>query len=64
MKKAELELIIKRLNVDLGYNKEQIKQWLAKPFNSNTNCCAIDYLNLDMGRFILNYIDTLKENKQ
>jgi hypothetical protein len=63
MKKAELELIIKRLDTYLGFNKDQIKQWLNTSCFAWTNSTPIDYLRFNMGYLILNHIDVLKENK-
>lgn len=63
MNRKELELVIKRLDKDLGFTKEQIKEWLFKPCFNYTNCSPIDYLNFNMGWIIFSHIDLLKENK-
>lgn len=62
MKKSELELIIKRLNKDLGYNKDEIKQWLTNPCFSHSNSTPIKYLNAGLFYFIISRIDTMVEN--
>lgn len=59
----ELELVIRRLDTYLGFNKEQIKDWLFKPCFNYTNCRPVDYLQFNMGYIILSHIDFLKENK-
>lgn len=64
MKIAELELVIKRLDLYFDFNKEQIRDWLFKAHFSYTNCTPIDYLNFNMGYIIMEKIDQLKLNKE
>jgi hypothetical protein len=63
MNKNELELIIRRLNKDLGLDREQIKIWLNQPPFKFSNCTPIDYLQIGLFHIIINHIDSMIENK-
>lgn len=63
MKKAELELIIKRLGSDLDMDYKQTKQWLITPCFKYTNCTPLDYLQIGQFHIIINKIDSMIENK-
>jgi len=63
MNNAELELVIKRLDKDLGLNKEEIKMWLNTPPFNFSNCTPLEYLQTGLFHIIINKIDSLKEIK-
>jgi len=63
MNKSELELIIKRLDKDLGMDRDLIKYWFNTPCFNFSNCSPIDYLNVGLFHIIINKIDTMIENK-
>jgi hypothetical protein len=63
MNPNELELVIKRLDKDLGMNKEEIKQWLNTPCFNYIGCTPLEYLQTGLFHIIINKIDSLKEIK-
>jgi len=58
---TELELIIKRLNTDIGYDSEVIKAWLTTPHMHFNLASPMDFINQGLGYKVLSYIDDLKE---
>jgi hypothetical protein len=56
MNNLELKLIIKRLDISLGMNKEEIKHWLII---ESVN----QYLNCGLFHHIINKIDILIDSK-
>ena len=57
--KGELELVIKRLNKDVGWDGETIKAWLSTPHTAFNFEAPYEMITKGFGYKVLDYVDLI-----